>query len=230
MDYQPRYTPKHSLVQAVVFLLSCQKAISSSAAAKLDLSYLHRTKASAIADAIRETLKENQNVDIDISSSLIGKDVKDLLLSLEGRESATIQLAARRNYWSSDEAASLFQAIVGPDKSNEKGKDAKKEESGLTASKPDEETNQDYDAQKSDTQKEEEDSSGFASIVSLDLGWNDIGHDSRKSKSFLKALQKTVEDPKKCPTVLRFDVCGLGPNACRALGKVRRIWFTRLFA
>ena len=45
----------------------------------------------------------------------------------------------------------------------------------------------------------------------------------KQSKAFLKSLTKLIESP-SCPQTLRFQVCGLGPSACRAIGKVRMFY------
>lgn len=60
-------------------------------------------------------------------------------------------------------------------------------------------------------------------LQSLDLGWNNLGPDQTGSKEFLTALRRLIEDPEKCPRVLRLCNCGLGPAACRAIGKVRPV-------
>jgi hypothetical protein len=58
------------------------------------------------------------------------------------------------------------------------------------------------------------------SLQSLDLGWNNLGPDQTGSKEFLSSLRRLIEVPEKCPRVLRLCKCGLGPAACRAIGKV----------
>jgi hypothetical protein len=57
-------------------------------------------------------------------------------------------------------------------------------------------------------------------LQSLDLGWNNLGPDQTGSKEFLSSLRRLIELPEKCPRVLRLCKCGLGPAACRAIGKV----------
>lgn len=191
----------------------------------LDLSYLHRVKSTTLADAIKEAFGADvQDLDIDISSSMIRKDINDLLTALEGRESSSVRLAVRRNQWSPDEAATLLNAIVGTDNNTRKDEGNSnpqtKDDSEFNGKTSEKEGNQDPP----DTdliESMETVAPGFASIASLDLSWNDLSHNHRGSKNFLKYLQKTIQDSRKCPSILRFDVCGLGPSACRALGKVR---------
>ena len=60
-------------------------------------------------------------------------------------------------------------------------------------------------------------------ITRVDLGWNDLGvrSDIRSStdKAWHQVLQRTIRNRERCPKDLRFPVCGLGPAACRAIGK-----------
>ena len=63
------------------------------------------------------------------------------------------------------------------------------------------------------------------SIVRLDLGWNDLGDSSdsktrrEDAKAWHQILQQTIQSWERCPNELRFQVCGLSPAACRAIGK-----------
>jgi hypothetical protein len=56
-------------------------------------------------------------------------------------------------------------------------------------------------------------------LKSLDLGWNHLHPERPGQKGFLKALQQLIENPTRGPTTVRLDRCGLGPSACRAIGK-----------
>lgn len=56
-------------------------------------------------------------------------------------------------------------------------------------------------------------------LKSLDLGWNHLHPERPGQQGFLKALQQLIENPTLGPTTLRLDRCGLGPSACRAIGK-----------
>lgn len=75
-----------------VFLLGCRAVVhasSSSTPSFLDLSYLHRTPTNELARAIQDSLlvsseegsnnNNNNNVDIDLTSSLIGKNLSEIL-------------------------------------------------------------------------------------------------------------------------------------------------------
>lgn len=57
-------------------------------------------------------------------------------------------------------------------------------------------------------------------LIRLDLGYNDLGGSSSKAnKAWYQILQQTIRNCERCPTEFRFHVCGLGPAACRAIGK-----------
>jgi hypothetical protein len=281
------YVAMNRMLQLILLLSCCfsfrKNVVLASTNLKLDFSYLHRVKSTMLGDAIRQNLmslldeeaKEDNidvGVDIDVSASMIGKDLKDLLVSsLEGSYPApvSIQLTARANQWTMDEAAVLLQSIVETTSgSSEKQEPAEDEQIGTsllpivessvqtdteievneTAIESNEtvidsnETVIDSNEKLVDsnnttiismddnqtatvTTTTEEDSASFnISIQSLDLGWKNFGQGSssksRRSKAFLKSLQKLIES-KTCPQTLRFPVCGLGPGACRAIGKVR---------
>ena len=53
----------------------------------------------------------------------------------------------------------------------------------------------------------------------LDLGWNNFAPDQPGARRMFANLRKLVEERDACPTVLRLDRCGLGPAACRSIGK-----------
>lgn len=203
-------------------LVACRFTLATtttSPAHRLDLSYLHQVKPSGIAEAIRQSLEENENVLIDVSSSLMGKGAKDLVESLQPSKPTTIQLEARRNQWSPEDATLLFNAILGKEEEKFKGEINERKEAAVEASNATD-TKADSNATAAELEKENSTEASFATIATLDLGWNDFSQDAPGSKTFLKSLQEIVESGDKCPQTLRLDVCGLGPGACRALGKV----------
>jgi hypothetical protein len=259
-----------------ILLLACFSAqnvvVASTKSSAMDFSYLHRVKSSMLGDAIRQNIfsvledeKSDDDIiiDIDVSSSMIGKDVKDLVSSLENSYPApvSIQLTARANQWTMDDATLLLQSIVETTSGSEKeaqddtastslpaeseGNETAIEsnETAIESSETEIESNEtavefnETEVESSETEIDSnttismddnqttattEDAVSFnISIQSLDLGWNNFGQGSasRRSKAFLKSLQKTIES-KTCPQILRFPVCGLGPGACRAIGKV----------
>ena len=119
---------------------------------KLDLSYLHRTTPTSLANAIQETLKQqviknapevssadNEKdvlidnnatsgttkglyLDIDLTSSLIQKDIQEILSSLQVNNTSIslqqrpltiwLQFAARRNQWTHKEITKILQFIL----------------------------------------------------------------------------------------------------------------------
>jgi hypothetical protein len=206
----------------ILLSVACRLTLATtttSPAHRLDLSYLHQVKPSGIAEAIRQSLEENENVWIDVSSSLLGKGAKDLVESLQPSKPTTIQLAARRNQWSPDDATLLLNAILGKEKEKPKGEITERKETAVEDSNTTD-TQTDTNATAAELEKEHSTEPSFATIATLDLGWNDFSQDAPGSKTFLRSLQKLVESGDKCPHTLRLDVCGLGPGACRALGKV----------
>jgi hypothetical protein len=188
----------------ITSLLSCSVA-SATTLSRLDLSFLHRVKSSTLATAIRETLEGSEDgLDIDISSSFIGKNIKEILQLLKGT-TKPLTLTARSNQWSQEEATMLLKAITN-DKKNSKDKTAE------DTTDPDDKS-----------QEQELEDNNHLSILGLDLSWNDLSQENRESRIFLKSLQKIIEESSKSSEsfVLRLDVCGLNPAACRAIGKVR---------
>jgi hypothetical protein len=137
-------------------------------------------------------LEKNTDVDIDISSSLIGKDMTDILSILNGNtknEAVSINLKARSNHWSQKEATMLLKVItasVNAKRQDEETEDAKTEDAG--------------EASKNDIQ----DGGGRVSVVGLDLGWNDFNQENRESKVFLKSLQKIVQESSMSPQSFVF--------------------------
>ena len=169
---------------------------------KLDLSFLHRVKSSTLVTAIKQTIDKSKEIEIDVSSSLIEKDLREFISLLAKNKAKSITLKARSNQWSQQEVAMLLKAITDKDNTIDKDSDA------------------------AGTKERNIENERKFPFVLLDLAWNNLGPKTRDSKSFLKALQTLVEESRQTRTrtfVLRLDVCGLGPAACRALGKVRRI-------
>lgn len=223
---------------------------------RLDLSYLHRCGETDMASAIRGTLKEqtkNSNqadfVDIDLTASLIGKNLSVILSSLQNDENENddetetetmpVKLTARRNQLSHAKATSLVEFVLQNGSTNETTMTATTE---MDAAKGDEErtppatedttsaeTNTDGDSKDTETTTEittEQTTAttrirpAFVSVQSLDLGWNNFGSSSTGGVRALNgALRRLLADPEQCPPFLRLDVCGFGPQACRDMAK-----------
>lgn len=57
-------------------------------------------------------------------------------------------------------------------------------------------------------------------IEALDMSLNDLESSERsKQRNLIKSIEALVESGAACPGTLRFDCCGLGPAACRSIGK-----------
>lgn len=214
-------------------------------------------------------------VDIDLTSSLIDKDIDSVIdalhiLSSTREPSLKIRLTVRRNSWTASEATRLLQAMIAEPETIQSNKTDNKTEtaedvtitSNITTNKNETaaetkgsgaasttfggggtETmevpldtephsvavneNVSHDVDGEELEESEIVISKFVAVESLDLGWNNYSqeHQSKGYKKFLKALQGLLESPEKCPKVLSLDVCGLGPAACRAIGKVRLVDF-----
>eukprot|EP00980_Cylindrotheca_fusiformis_P002708 scaffold627_cov125-Cylindrotheca_fusiformis.AAC.25 len=191
--------------QALPFFLACLMA-SVTTATRLDLSFFHRVKSSNLADAIKSTLDTSEYIEIDISSSLIGKELKDVLSSLTENpadKARSIDLTARSNNWSQKEAATLLEAFGVPDSRREKEESQDNNTTDLT------------EASSNATQH------ARVSLIGLDLSWNDFAQQNRDSRTFMKALQRTIRETRANSQsfILRLDVCSLNPVACRAIGK-----------
>lgn len=212
-----------SLSLGLIWCLASQSEASttstSSQKTKLDLSYLHRVKSDTLANVLKNTLQKQSNVEVDLSSSLIGKDIKSIvsIFKDDTHEDSTIDLIARSNNWSSRDGRLLLEAVLA--RTEQKNNTIEESKPNYTPTPGKNET----EATKT---KEEESTTSTPSTFpfhSLDLGWNNFGDErTSDSKKFLKALQKLVQESSASPEpfVLRLDVCALNPAACRAIGKV----------
>jgi hypothetical protein len=120
-------------ILSVVFLAHPATATSAPATSKIpsrrsvDLSYLHRTRSSLLAQAFQEALlhkpeEEDDDLDVDVSASFIDKSIQELVSSLEQTDPQPRRqfgIIAQRNQWTSTEATLLLQAIIGPEKEEE---------------------------------------------------------------------------------------------------------------
>jgi hypothetical protein len=120
-------------------LVVCGSTSSSTAQLSLDLSYLHSCPSDDLAVAIRETLTQQQQqepiVDIDLTASLIGKNISGILESLKPFDNKNegsplqnpplqtttttttttttfVRLTARRNQWSSEDAIQILNFVL----------------------------------------------------------------------------------------------------------------------
>lgn len=229
-----------SISLGLLFLLSAADTSTASAststssscsqATKLDLSYLHRIQPNSLADVLRDTLQRHASVEIDLSSSLIGKDIQSIVSIFKDIEqTSTIDLRARSNQWSPKDGRALLGALLealllDQSKDSQSNQSEKSQSERKSISNAETTTTEEN---KGDDHQSECTPAPFP-IHSLDLGWNYLGDDhdddnAKDSKKFLKALQKLIEKSSTSPEpfILRLEVCGLSPAACRAIGKVR---------
>ena len=191
---------------------------------QLDLSYLHRAKEDTLLEAIRGTVGCEDDVHIDLSSSLLGKSMMGKLVeSLQGSSASTIQLSARNNQLSPVDVTVFLEAIIGSEdksKSNstQSGEETPASSNTTTTTTT---TTEDGNATTIDTDSSTHNES-FPVISAIDFGGNDFGQDVSGSKKFLTALKKLLANHLRCPNTIRFDICGLSPVACRSLSKVSK--------
>jgi hypothetical protein len=230
---------------------------------QLDLSYLHRTEASSMKEAIQEglqrSLRDNDDIlAIDLTASLIDKDLQEVLSALQPRRDLSgeddhrsptlVGMTARRNQWTSKEAAAILESIC---KENTDGDDVpsttdNEEKHDVKDGNPPTDSEQRDDSETNDTAVSESsvDDNTITTILQqsppsssspplvprrpafiihkLDLGWNNFGSSGGNSNMSLKTLHRAMQNLLRkhdCPQTLRFDVCGLGPPTCRSMAK-----------
>ena len=162
----------------------------------LDLSHQSHLKPSTLAEAIRDSIDgEVDFVVVDVSFSELGNDgLEEVVSSLQSTENMKVDLTSRMNRLTPSGASSLIQGILGSDNKN---KD--QPELGEEAAVPTHQTTH---------------------FNTIDLSWNSFHPEEPGAKRLFTNLRKLVSDPSVCPKLLRLDRCGLGPAACRSLGKV----------
>lgn len=215
----------------------------------LDLSYHQHVKVDVLAPALRQHLWKDHHVQpgqqpqqqdllnsvrIDLSNSLLGDEgLKALVESLlpqnndddnnrwiQTNHQVSIQLALRMNQLTYVGVTKLFQTILAGPKTSRQQKPQQQQQANPESESTttptisgDEQVNDDA---KVDLIKVDHPSLSWV-VESLDLSWNDL---SSGDKTFLRALHQLLANTASCPRVLRLDLCGLGPAACRAMAKV----------
>lgn len=166
--------------------------------AVLDLSYKPHLAAGKISSVVRDSIAGREQrpsaVELDVSFSELGNEgIASLIQSLlDTTESAPLGLTlSSRMNRLSPEGVSVMLNSILDEETTKTDDDASTDRQSLLV------------------------------LQSLDLGWNNLGPDQTGSKEFMSSLRKLIESPEKCPRVLRLYRCGLGPAACRAIGKVR---------
>ena len=188
-----------------------------------------------------------RHLHIDVSASLLGtcKELQTCIQSVIEKSNnlsrdTVLELTVRRNQWSPKQATDLLKAIMTnvttsqqqiaenstaiiteiDDLNSTRSKNSTENQTVATETvnrtvtpivepSPDEPTVENASTPPS-TKLE---------FQSLDLGWNDFHPDQAGSKEFVKSLQNLLEH-EACPSILKLDVCALGPSACRSIAKV----------
>lgn len=175
-------------------------AISTAAGeytAVMDLSYKPNVSKAKISTVVRESLTGRERrpnaVELDVSFSELGNEGITSLIQtlLNTAESAPLGLTlSSRMNRLSPEGVSRMLNLILGD----------------------DEVHKDEEGSSTDRQSP-------LVLRSLDLGWNNLSPGQTGSKEFSSSLRRLIESD-KCPHVIRMYRCGLGPAACRAIGKV----------
>jgi hypothetical protein len=180
----------------ILVLLVSSASAAGEYVAVMDLSYKPHVAAGKMSNAIRDSIATREQppsaIELDVSFSELGNEGIITLIQalLNTTESSLLGLTL------SSRMNRLTPAGVSTMLNSILGDDKTK-----------------------DDDEESTDSQPPLVLQSLDLGWNNLGPDQTGSKEFLSTLRKLVESD-KCPRMLRLYRCGLGPAACRAIGKV----------
>ena len=186
-----------------------------------------------------------RHLHIDVSASLLGncKELQTYIQSVIDKSNnlssdTVLELTVRRNQWSPKQATDLLKAIMTnvttsqqqiAENSTAIMAEIDVQNSTVSTNSTENQTIAAVNRTvtpivepSSDKPTVENDStppSTKLEIQSLDLGWNDFHPDQAGSKEFAKSLQNLLEH-EACPSILKLDVCALGPSACRSIAKV----------
>lgn len=184
---------------AILFIVGLVSSTSAAGdyTAVMDLSYKPHVSARKISSAVRDSIAARREhppsaVELDVSFSEMGN---------EG-------------------IASLMQALLNTTESTPMGLSLASRMNRLSPEGVSAMLNSLLGNDETNNDNQEVNTQPALVLQSLDLGWNNLGPGQTGSKDFLSSLRKLIESPAKCPTMLRLYRCGLGPAACRAIGKV----------
>lgn len=167
--------------------------VASAASTRIDFSHQHHLGTDRIARSVGAAVAnggESDTISVDVSATILGDDgMSKLLQSIEEQVS---EKAGRRQIGLELRSNRITNA--GATKIFNKI---------LGMTKATNETNVDE----------------LPYIESLDMSLNDLGTSDRsKLRNLVKSIEGVVESG-ACPSTLRLDCCGLGPAACRSIGK-----------
>lgn len=163
----------------------------------MDLSYKPHLSATRISTAVHESITSRQqrpsSVELDVSFSELGNEGID----------------------------SLIQKLLNTTKSEPLGLTLASRMNRLSPDGVSRLLNTILGGDEDESKNNDEsiDKQSLLVLQSLDLGWNNLSPGQTGSKEFASSLRRLIESD-KCPRVLRLYQCGLGPAACRAIGKV----------
>ena len=228
----------HAWIILLQVTLPVVSGVKSSKASLLDLSYKHYLESSVFEEVIRaslwdlEDIERPESLQIDISCSVLGNEagMKGILnaLLLPTEQSANnapveLHLSSRRNQVTPQIMDELFQLLLSA-KNSKNATNTTTENGSIEGEGVNATTGNGTTANNSTPDSEIINSLGKLRpwrMNTLDVGWNELQPNVPGWKSFLKSLQKLLQSRDLCPQTIRLDRCGLGPGACRAMGKVR---------
>ena len=219
---------------------------STAAPASLDLSYKHYLDASLLEEAIRASFWDDledsieqiplvlpESIELDVSNSILGDEakIKAVLRALLPKDhtknnvevaavdrnknhAVGIAFVSRNNRLTPKAMDDLFQILLNNSSTGSTNQTTagENEKDNATTTQS---SNNDTDSGTINSRQP------LWKVDTLDVGWNELHPLSAGWKNFLKSLQRLLQTPQACPETIRLDRCGLGPGACRAIGKVR---------
>ena len=164
------------------------------ASARIDLSHQHHLGTDKIAKSVGAAVSGDEGGDtitVDVSATLLGDDgISQVLQSIEEKFS---EKSGGRQIIGLEARSNRITGVGAASIFNKI----------LDMTKPTNDTN----------------TEGMSRIESLDMSLNDLDTPDRsQQRNLVKSLEALVEGG-GCPSTLRLDCCGLGPAACRSIGK-----------
>ena len=164
------------------------------ASARIDLSHQHHLGTDKIAKSVGAAVSGDEGGDtitVDVSATFLGDDgISQVLQSIEEKFS---EKSGGRQIIGLEARSNRITGVGAASIFNKI----------LDMTKPTNDTN----------------TEGMSRIESLDMSLNDLDTPDRsQQRNLVKSLEALVEGG-GCPSTLRLDCCGLGPAACRSIGK-----------